>query len=49
MLKLMENENDKNNNLHINNVFTVISNDMNSQHQMNFNNSKIKKIGTELE
>ena len=49
MLKLMENENDKNNNLHINNVFTVISNDMNSQHQMNFNNSKIKKIGAELE
>ena len=49
MLKLMENENDKNNNLHINNVFTIISNDMNSQHQMNFNNSKIKKIGTELE
>ena len=49
MFKLMENENDKNSNLHINNVFTVISNDMDSQPQMNFNMARIKKIGAELE
>ena len=49
LFKLMESENDKSNNLHINNIITVISNDSNSQTQTNFNLARIKKIGAELE